>query len=326
MNVLILGGTSFTGPHTIQHLVKAGHQVTVFHRSRSSQLADTINQIQGDKAHLAEFADQFRAAKPDVVINMICFTESDAHLFVNTFSGLVSRAVIISSADVYRAYGRLHRTEPGIPDPVPLTEDSPLRGKISIDGENYNKTAVERIVVNASELATTVLRYPAVYGPKDAKNRLYPFLRRMDDGRPTILIEDVMANWRFTHGYVEDVAYATFLATTQEQATGRIYNVGQQDMPPWGEWIRQIGTVAGWTGEVVPLPRQKLPAFLRWDEDFAQDWLLDTTRIRQELGYSERVTSSEALRRTIESERAHPPEHIAPAEFDYAAEDEAQLA
>lgn len=60
---------------------------------------------------------------------MICFTESDAHLFVNTFRGLVSRAVIISSADVYRACGRLHRTEPVFPDPVPLTEDSPLRKK-----------------------------------------------------------------------------------------------------------------------------------------------------------------------------------------------------
>lgn len=52
MNVLILGGTSFTGPYAAQHLVEAGHQVTVFHGNSPSRLADTINEIQGDKAYL----------------------------------------------------------------------------------------------------------------------------------------------------------------------------------------------------------------------------------------------------------------------------------
>jgi hypothetical protein len=47
----------------------------------------------------------------------------------------------------------------------------------------------------------------------------------------------------------------------------------------------------------------------------------DTSRIRDELGYAERVSRAEALRRTIEWERAHPPEEINPEEFDYQAED-----
>lgn len=325
MKVLILGGTSFTGPFTVQRLVEAGHEVTIFHRNSHSNQKSPANEIYGDKDYLPDFAEQFRAAEPDVVVNMVCFTESDAHLFVNTFQGIAERVVVISSADVYRAYGRLHRTEPGPPDPVPLTEDSPLREKISIDGVEYNKTAVERIVLSARDLTTTILRYPAVYGPNDAKHRLYSFLRRMDDGRSSILIEDIMATWRFTHGYVEDIAYATFLTITEEAARGRIYNVGQQDMPGWGEWIRQIGVAAGWTGEVIPLPRERLPEFLKWDENFAQDWLLDTTRIRNELGYSEQVSPLEALQRTIAWERANPPSDIDPREFDYAAEDAVQL-
>ena len=45
-------------------------------------------------------------------------------------------------------------------------------------------------------------------------------------------------------------------------------------------------------------------------------------RIRDELGYSEPVAPEEALRRTIEWERTHPPP-IDPAKFDYAAEDAA---
>jgi len=45
-------------------------------------------------------------------------------------------------------------------------------------------------------------------------------------------------------------------------------------------------------------------------------------RIRKELGYSELLPRDEAIRRTIEWERANPP--AAPtAQFNYAAEDDA---
>jgi hypothetical protein len=47
-----------------------------------------------------------------------------------------------------------------------------------------------------------------------------------------------------------------------------------------------------------------------------------STRIREELGYREPVALDEALRKTIEWERTHPPT-IDPAQFDYAAEDAA---
>jgi hypothetical protein len=48
---------------------------------------------------------------------------------------------------------------------------------------------------------------------------------------------------------------------------------------------------------------------------------MDTTRIRHELGYGERVPQDEALRRTIAWEREHPPENVDPADFDYSEED-----
>src|SRR5688572_15005858 len=101
---------------------------------------------------------------------------------METFRGAVGRAVVISSADVYRAYGRLHRTEPGPPDPVPLAEDAPLREALA-HGLEYNKTGVERVVLGDATLPATLLRYPMVYGPGDPQHRL---LKRMDDGRPGI--------------------------------------------------------------------------------------------------------------------------------------------
>jgi dTDP-D-glucose 4,6-dehydratase len=56
-----------------------------------------------------------------------------------------------------------------------------------------------------------------------------------------------------------------------------------------------------------------------------QDWVIDATRIRQELGYSELIPFDEALRRTIEWDRQHPPDDISkwtsPELLDYATED-----
>jgi len=88
--------------------------------------------------------------------------------------------------------------------------------------------------------------------------------------------------------------------------------------------VRQIARVYGWKGEVIALPSEQLPPSLCSDAfDLSQQYIVDTTRIRRELGYAEEVSFYEALRSTIEWERAHPPEKVDPAQFDYAAEDAA---
>jgi dTDP-D-glucose 4,6-dehydratase len=77
---------------------------------------------------------------------------------------------------------------------------------------------------------------------------------------------------------------------------------------------------------VVAVPRDRLPEQLVPDEDTDQHLVVDTTRIREELGYREHVSREEGLRRTIAWERAHAPGKVDPAQFDYAAEDGALAA
>ena len=47
-----------------------------------------------------------------------------------------------------------------------------------------------------------------VYGPGDYQHRLRPYLKRMDDARPAIVLDARQVTWRDTRGYVEDVAAA----------------------------------------------------------------------------------------------------------------------
>jgi nucleoside-diphosphate-sugar epimerase len=233
--------------------------------------------------------------------------------------------VAISSQDVYRAYDALRGLASGPPDPVPLTEESPLRERLypyRREGvEEYEKILVEKVVMGDPSIPGTVLRLPAVYGPGDYQHRLFPYLKRMDDGRPAILLEEGMARWRWTHGYVEDVASAIALAVTDERAAGRIYNVGEEIPLRWAQRVREIGQAAGWSGKIVEVPKGSLPNNPMVGLDTNQHWVADTSRIRRELGYEETVPRDEVLRRTVAWERDNPPGEIEPDRFDYAAED-----
>lgn len=170
-------------------------------------------------------------------------------------------------------------------------------------------------------LPGSILRLPMVYGPRDRQHRLFEYLKRMDDGRPAILLDEGLANWHWTRGYMENIAAAIALVVTNERSTGCIYNVGEAEALTMAEWIRTIGQTAGWNGEVVVVPQRYLPAHLRPEINTDQHLAADTTRIRKELGYNETVPQDEALARTIAWERAHPPDTINPEMFDYAVED-----
>ena len=285
---------------------------------------DGVQRILGDRRRLRARAAGLRRFAPEVVLDVIPMNDDDARGVMETFRGVARRVVAISSQDVYRAYDRVTGRDPGPPDPVPLTEDSPLRERFypyEREGvENYEKIHVERVVMGDPELPGTVLRLPAVYGPGDNRHRLFEYVKRMDDGRD-VLVGESVASWRWTHGYVESVAGAVVLAVEDENTEPRVYNVGEAAPPTWAEWVREIGRAAGWDGEVVIVPDDRLPGHLDWGIETAQQWVADTSRIRRELGYQEAVPRDEALRRTVEWERAHPPERLDPASFDYAAED-----
>ena len=318
MRALFLGGTSFTGPHAVRELVEGGHEVTVFHRGESEpELPVEVRHVHGDVARFDEHVSKLRALRPDVVVDMLAFLPHEGAR-VHAFAGVAGRGVLVSSADVYRAFGRLHRTEPGPPDPTPLTEDAPLR-EVVVD-ETYDKVGVEREATADPGFPVTVLRYPAVHGPGDSQHRLSGYLRRMDDGRPAILLEEGHADWRWARGYCEDVGHALALAVWSEQAAGRTYNVAASRALDQRAWLAAIADVAGWNGEIVVVPSARMPESLRLGGNFAQHYDLDSTRIRNELGYAEVVDERTALERTVAWERANPARDLV---LEYDAEDAA---
>jgi nucleoside-diphosphate-sugar epimerase len=333
VRVLVIGGSGFIGPHVVAVLQKAGHHVTVFHRHAKPSVG--VDEIVGDRQRLAEAAAALRPAAPGVVIDLVLSSGRQARELAEVFRGVAQRIVGVSSCDVYRACGVLHGSEPGPLQPVPLTESSALRTKLQtyppdriamlqqvfgwLDDE-YDKIPVEREILGDPHLPGTVLRLPMVYGPGDRLRRFWPIVKRVVDGRRVMLFEEKHAAWVAPRGYVENVAAAIALAATSPQAAGRVYNVGEAENVSELEWARRVASAMEWNGEFVVLPKHRVPAHLLMPGNLDQHWSIDTTRIREELGYAEPVPRDQAIRRTIDWERANPIES-SPHAFDYAAED-----
>lgn len=332
MKIFVIGGTGFIGTHVVRRLASDGHDVTVFHRGQTNaELPSGVQSIFGDRQRLSDFRDEFEQLAPQVVLDINPYVEQDAVAAMNTFCGIAARVVALSSQDVYRSYGILWKKEKTTPNTTPITEDAPLRTvlypyRALASGEDdfkycYDKIPIEQVVMSDANLPGTILRLPAVYGIGDKKHRWFEYLKRMDDHRPAIILKEELARWRWTRGYVENIADAIALATTDERARGRIYNLGEPDTLTEAEWVRAVGRAAGWTGEVVRLPKDKLPEHLDSPFDYEHDLEVDTSRIRRELGYTERISRGEALARTIAWERANPPTEVDLKQFDYHAED-----
>jgi nucleoside-diphosphate-sugar epimerase len=237
--------------------------------------------------------------------------------------------------DVYRAWGVVQGSELGGLEPMPITEDAPLRTTrqtyppevvekmksiFTWLGPGYDKIAVEQTVMG--RVGNTVVRLPMVYGPGDPLHRQHGVLKRIKDGRPAIILPDDHAAWRGPRGYVENVAHAIALATT-ERAAGRIYHVCEEPSLTELEWQKEVAAQTEGRGRFVPLAREQTPKHLLMPGNASQHVVPNSQRIRTELAYKELWPIDEAIRRTIVWEQANPPAGAVFHQFDYTAEDAA---
>ena len=187
--------------------------------------------------------------------------------------------------------------------------------------EHYDKIAVEEAIRGDPAVLWTILRLPMVYGPGDPLHRFFPLLKRVTDGRSSILLSEDLAGWRGPRGYVENVAHAIAVVATSDQAAGRIYNICEEPSLSELAWQTKIASQMNWHGKFVVLPREQTPKHLLQTGNAAQHVVASSERIRTELGYEEMVEIEEAMRRTIAWEQRNPPSVLDPQQFDYGAED-----
>jgi nucleoside-diphosphate-sugar epimerase len=283
--ILLLAGNGLVGQATCRRLASRGFRVTVCHTGRTAvPNLPQIDQIVMEAKPLPITAfpvSAMEAAKGGVVVHFQCMGALDGEAFKSAFDGVAERLVLISSSDVYRAYGRFIRSETGPLEPTPVAEDAALRERLhpyrdQADGPGdllywYDKIEAERALRSASASETTVLRLPKVYGPGGNADlaTVYGFAAK--------------PHWRWTHGYLENIAAAIALACRHPAAANEVFNLGEGDTPTMGERLSWLP------------PRPDYPSAIG-EQDFLQDVHTDTSKVRRLLAYDDIIDERSAMR------------------------------
>jgi nucleoside-diphosphate-sugar epimerase len=340
MRVMVLGGTRFIGAAIVEELHANGHELLVVHRGEHEPAdlpdVDHLHAQRQDLPHLRGPVDEF---DPEAVVDNCAYSAADAETALAAV-GDDLRLLVVSSMDVYRAFGAvLAGTET---DPLPVDETSPVRPErypyrgrtlTATDADTYEKLDVE-----AAYLAreATVCRLPMVYGQRDHQRREEPILRRVRAGRPRIPAGS--GGWLWTRGYVRDVATGIRLALESDACLAEVLNLGEARTWSMGLWARHVLEAAGSDAELARVPDVLLPDDLKalgtvsqhllvdsstsgrapaWTGQ--QHLLVDSSKARDLLGW-EQTDPHEALRRSVAWHVANPPED---ASDDFSADDRA---
>jgi nucleoside-diphosphate-sugar epimerase len=324
MRVMVLGGTRFIGAAIVEELHAHGHELLVVHRGEHEPAdlspVSQVDHLHANRQDLPQLRGPVDEFAPDAVVDNCAYSAADAETALAAIRD-DTRLLVVSSMDVYRAFGSvLAGTET---DPLPIDETSPVRperfpyrGRTlrSTDADTYEKLDVE-----AAYLAreATVCRLPMVYGERDHQRREEPILRRVRAGRTRIPAGS--GGWLWTRGYVRDVAAGIRLALESDATVAEVLNLGEARTWTTGLWARHVLEAAGADAELTRVPDVLLPDDLKALGTVPQHLLVDSSKARDLLGW-EQTEPHEALRRSVAWHLANPPED---ASDDFSADDRA---
>lgn len=182
MNILVLGGTGFLGPHFVEAARANGHALTLFNRGKTNphrfsgmEFTD-IEQLRGDrKSDLAALEGDRRW---DAVLDTSAYIPGDVTRSADLLSPRVDQYLIVSTISVYA------RTDvPGMDESAPLAvlADPSVT---EVTGETYGglKALSEHAAEAAMRGRVTVVRPGLIVGPGDTTDRFTYWPARADRG------------------------------------------------------------------------------------------------------------------------------------------------
>ena len=318
MRVIVFGGTRFIGRAIVEELAGSGHDMLVVHRGNlEPDDMPAVKHLHVDRAELGGHRNELAAFQPDAAVDCRALTRADSEIVLEALPAAL-RLVVISSIDVYRAFGALNQDLET--DPVPLDEESavrptryPYRGRMP-GMEHYDKLDVEEVYLARGG---TSVRLPMVYGEHDYQLREEFILRRLRAGRTRIPFG--AGTWLACRAYVRDVARGVLLALESADAAGHVFNLCEDRTYSMRMWSRMILDAAGSTAELVRVADDVLPEDLKPTGTMSQHIVVSAQKARSRLGWT---TSDpvESLGTSVRWHLANPPPD---PDLDFSADDRA---
>lgn len=332
MDALVVGGTGPSGPHVVDGLLAADHDVTVLHRGVHEGPLDglPVTHVHADPHFRGALEDALRGRTFDVVVAMY----GRLAVVADVLAGRCGRLVVVGGIPIYQGYldpDSVHHQ--GLRTPV--REDSPLVDPATVADPATARFAAklreaERVVLDhhaARSYEATIVRLPIVYGPRNLVPREWSVLQRIRDGRAFLPVPDG-GRVLIARCAARNAAHALLLAAASPAAAGEVFHCADDEQLDLAQWAALTAGLAGGRLELVGVPRDQewlVSYLLPLAGTTARTVVLDQTKAQTVLSYRGVVAVDDAVAETVRWLQAHPvrPDRY-PAygdRFDYAAED-----
>ena len=226
LDILVLGGTGFIGPHMVREALRRGHSVTLFNRGRTdNKVFADLETIKGDRNN---GLDGLEGRQWDVVIDNSGYVPRHVRDSARLLGPNVAHYLFVSTVSVYADFTS------DAPESAPLATIADATVE-QVTGETYGalKALCEQAVMQeVGAERTTVLRPTYICGPGDRTDRFTWWPVRtarggemLWPGQPGdyLQIIDVRDLANFTVDCVEQKIAGTFNTATPESG----YTMGE---------------------------------------------------------------------------------------------------
>ncbi|MEX0905086.1 MAG: NAD-dependent epimerase/dehydratase family protein [Balneolaceae bacterium] len=315
MKAFVTGGTGFIGSHLVDALIEdlKWTEIKCLVRDKEKWLeGKNYTKVKADLHSIKLLEENLRDT--DVIFHLAGVVKAPSqkefdHANVEATENLirlanktgVNKLVILSSL-----------AAAGPSTTKPLTEDDPLK-PVSRYGESKKK--MEAMIHNAAapEMSVTILRPPAVYGPRE--EQIFTLFKMMSKG-----IAPIVGNGnqpKLSIVYVKDVIQAIMKAAEQQEPGVHPYFISGEKIANWNEireivmkvlgrknipvhikpgWVKKIAgvieTTASFFGTYPVINREKA-------NEMVLEWTCSNQKAEAELHYKPEYSLEEGISRTL---------------------------
>ena len=307
MKALVVGGAGATGPCIIDGLLERGYEVTILHRGvHESGLHAELEHIHADPHWRENIAEALEGRSFDIALAVY----GRLRYIAEALRGRTPRLISVGGAlPVYKGWMRItdpHPWESMEESPVPLEEDHPLSRDPDVDQFSNQVRDSEQLVMQGhknGEYIATHFRYPIVYGPRHIGPPEWAIIRRVRDGRKQLIMPGGGLAL-LSRGFADNLAHALMLAVDNPTGSaGQIYNICDDRVLYNREWAGMLSRIMGHEFDMIDIPFDVLPKGFRAAPTqvlFRYHRVMDTTKVKQQLGYQDVVPVEKALELTVQ--------------------------
>ncbi len=177
LHILILGGTSFIGPHQVRYALERGHTITLFNRGRTNpHLFPEVEKLIGDRQ---DDLSALEGRTWDAVIDNSATNPSWVRRSARLLKGAVGTYLFTSTRSVTSDFSRLGMT--ALDAPV-YSVDSWTEEDEAQMGYGLKKSMAEKEVRQVFGNQALIIRPGLIVGPGDTTDRFTYWPVRLDRG------------------------------------------------------------------------------------------------------------------------------------------------